>query len=259
MKFKYNGRSNATWAHDPRYGDEDILKKLTIEDSTTPLALGLSGSGETVPIDLYIYRPIVPINGLNIKYMINFSEQKYRTTTLYLNKNSSTTDLSKFYEPWSWYSGKPHHYTYYSYGPDVLEFDKDVVKIMPDFRLNFVETGDLKTGTFTPNKIHTVKCYGMIPPFCENQNGLTSIDATLYVPKGAWPTYATDPFWGMFTNIQEMEVESGIDEVKIHEEIDATAVEVERYDVNGKLLNKPVQGLNIVKMSNGKVKKEFVR
>ena len=37
------------------------------------------------------------------------------------------------------------------------------------------------------------------------------------------------------------------------------ATEVARYDANGRLLSKPVPGINIIKMSDGSTRKEFVK
>ncbi len=250
-QFTYKGLDHGLWWED---SSKEYIKKLTIEEGIDSLALFLDANGETTISNICIRRPIVPVN----KYMIKFSEQYIRTSTLCLNKNTSTIDLSKLYEPWSYYTGKPSMYTFHTYGPDVLEFHHNVVKIMPDFRLNFIKSGDLKSGSFSPNKIHTVRCYGSVPPECENLNGLTSIDADLYVPKGAWLAYVLHPFWKMFRSIQEMEYVSGVEETFADADSDG-AVEVARYDVNGKLLTSPVQGLNIVKLSNGKVKKEFVK
>ena len=143
------------------------------------------------------------------------------------------------------------------YGPNVLEFDNGVKEIIPNFRLNFVDEMPDKYA-YTAEKVDTVRCYGKVPPECKNLNNLTSIDAKLYVPKGAWPAYATHPFWSMFADINEMENVSGIEDVKMQEE-SKNAVEVERCDVNGRVLTKPTSGLNIVKMSNGEVKKVWVK
>lgn len=41
-------------------------------------------------------------------------------------------------------------------------------------------------------------------------------------------------------------------------EIDDNAIEVVRYDIQGCLLTKPSQGINIVKMNNGTTRKEVV-
>jgi hypothetical protein len=42
--------------------------------------------------------------------------------------------------------------------------------------------------------------------------------------------------------------------------IDATEVEeVGRYDTNGRLLSKPAHGVNIIKMSDGSTRKEWVK
>ena len=40
---------------------------------------------------------------------------------------------------------------------------------------------------------------------------------------------------------------------------DTNAVEMARYDIHGRLLSAPVKGINIVKMSDGTTRKEFVR
>ena len=39
----------------------------------------------------------------------------------------------------------------------------------------------------------------------------------------------------------------------------STAVEVERYDLNGHHLTHPVKGINLVRMSDGSVKKVLVK
>jgi len=39
---------------------------------------------------------------------------------------------------------------------------------------------------------------------------------------------------------------------------DESAVEVARYDIHGRLLSRPTRGINIIRMSNGSVRKEFV-
>ena len=49
---------------------------------------------------------------------------------------------------------------------------------------------------------------------------------------------------------------SGIEDIMVNE---SGVVEVERYDINGRLLSKPAPGINIIKMSDGTTRKEWVK
>ena len=77
---------------------------------------------------------------------------------------------------------------------------------------------------------------------------------TLYVPKGAFQDYWLADVWGDFDNIVEYDV-TGVDKVTTS----ADAKEVSRYSVNGQRLSAPTKGLNIVKYSDGSVKKVAVQ
>ena len=77
---------------------------------------------------------------------------------------------------------------------------------------------------------------------------------TLYVPKGTFQDYWLADVWGDFENIVEYDV-TGIDKITNT----ADAKEVSRYSVNGQRLSVPTKGLNIVKYSDGRVKKVAVR
>ncbi|MBR1964370.1 MAG: Ig domain-containing protein [Muribaculaceae bacterium] len=48
---------------------------------------------------------------------------------------------------------------------------------------------------------------------------------------------------------------AGITDVKS----DNTATEVARYDINGRMLAQPTKGINIIKMSDGSIRKEWVK
>lgn len=74
----------------------------------------------------------------------------------------------------------------------------------------------------------------------------------LYVPKGCANKYREAEVWRDF-DIEEMEV-TGIGSATN----DSTATEVARYDANGNLLAAPAKGLNIVRYSDGTVKKIMV-
>lgn len=74
----------------------------------------------------------------------------------------------------------------------------------------------------------------------------------LYVPKGCAKKYRQAEIWKEF-DIEEMDG-TGIEGVTN----DSTATEVARYDANGNLLAAPAKGLNIVRYSDGTVKKIMV-
>ena len=76
---------------------------------------------------------------------------------------------------------------------------------------------------------------------------------TVYVPIGTYADYRSSEF-GYFENIVEFDA-TGIDKV-----ITSTdAKELSRYSVNGQRLSAPAKGLNIVKYSDGSVKKVVVQ
>lgn len=77
---------------------------------------------------------------------------------------------------------------------------------------------------------------------------------TLYVPQGASQDYWLADVWGDFENIVEYDV-TGIDNVATSTD----AKEISRYSANGQRLSAPTKGLNIVKYSDGSVKKVFVQ
>ena len=76
---------------------------------------------------------------------------------------------------------------------------------------------------------------------------------TVYVPTGTYNAYFWSSF-GYFDNIVEFDA-TGIDKVAIS----TNAKEVSRYSANGQRLSAPAKGLNIVKYSDGSVKKVVVQ
>ena len=85
----------------------------------------------------------------------------------------------------------------------------------------------------------------------------TGVDAkkcTLYVPMGTYSDYWLSDFGNYFENIVEFDA-TGIDKTTISTDVE----EVVRYSVNGQRLSAPTKGLNIVKYSDGSVKKVAVR
>ena len=82
--------------------------------------------------------------------------------------------------------------------------------------------------------------------------GCASRKCTLYVPKGTYDDYRLSGF-GDFENIVEFDA-TGIDKTTTATDVE----EVSRYSVNGQRLVGPTKGLNIVKYSDGSVKKVAV-
>ena len=78
--------------------------------------------------------------------------------------------------------------------------------------------------------------------------------ATLYVPAGTKSKYESTPAWNMFKNIVE-----GIENAVKSVETDAQAEETVRYNVGGQRISTPQKGLNIVKMSDGTIRKVVVK
>lgn len=73
---------------------------------------------------------------------------------------------------------------------------------------------------------------------------------TLYVPMGTRDDYRLSDFGDYFENIVEFDA-TGIDKTTTSTDVE----EVARYSVNGQRLSAPTKGLNIVKYSDGSVKK----
>ena len=83
--------------------------------------------------------------------------------------------------------------------------------------------------------------------------GCNAQNCTVYVPKGTVDAYKSSEF-GYFENIVEFDA-TGIDKVATS----TNAKEVSRYSANGQRLSAPAKGLNIVKYSDGSVKKVVVQ
>ena len=83
--------------------------------------------------------------------------------------------------------------------------------------------------------------------------GCASRKCTLYVPKGTYDNYRLSEF-GYFENIVEFDA-TGIDKTTTSTDVE----EVSRYSLNGQRLAVPVKGLNIVKYSDGTVRKIVVK
>ncbi len=84
-------------------------------------------------------------------------------------------------------------------------------------------------------------------------DGCDAKKCTVYVPKGTYDDYWLSEF-GYFENIVEFDP-TGINNVITSND----AKELSRYSLNGQRLSAPTKGLNIVKYSDGSVKKVAVQ
>ena len=84
-------------------------------------------------------------------------------------------------------------------------------------------------------------------------SGCDAKNCKVYVPIGTYDDYLVSEF-GYFENIVEFDA-TGIDKVTTSTD----AKELSRYSVNGQRLSAPAKGLNIVKYSDGSVKKVVVQ
>lgn len=89
----------------------------------------------------------------------------------------------------------------------------------------------------------------LTPPTCGELalDDINKWNCELMVPDASIPLYQAADQWKDFFYI----VPDGIEDVKV----DNNAVEVYRCDINGRLLDGPIKGVNIVKMSDGTVLK----
>ena len=103
----------------------------------------------------------------------------------------------------------------------------------------------------------SIYVYAEKVPKIGSSNVFEGIDAkkcTLYVPMGTSSDYWLSDFGDYFENIVEFDA-TDIDKTTISTDVE----EVARYSVNGQRLSAPTKGLNIVKYSDGSVKKVAVR
>ena len=103
--------------------------------------------------------------------------------------------------------------------------------------------------------LNSIYVYAEKVPKMDNDvfTGCNAEKCILYVPKGTYDDYLISEF-GYFENIVEFDP-TGIDKTATSTD----AKEVSRYSVNGQRLVDPTKGLNIVKYSDGSVKKVVVQ
>ena len=108
----------------------------------------------------------------------------------------------------------------------------------------------------------SVKSAGVITTFIEvpfdiTENAFSKYESiTLYVPKGTKAKYESTAGWKNFQNIVEMNNEnSNLPSITNK----SSGTETTRYDLRGHRLTAPQRGVNIVRISDGTVRKDIVK
>ena len=113
------------------------------------------------------------------------------------------------------------------------------------------EIGD--NALYDCKKLEKIYCYATTPPAVQAYT-FYNVDkwlCTLYVPVGSYSAYWLAPGWGDFINIEEYDP-TGIQTVT-----DSANEGVRYYSVDGRELTSPQAGINLVKYSNGTIRKIF--
>ncbi|MDE5551216.1 MAG: leucine-rich repeat domain-containing protein [Bacteroidaceae bacterium] len=84
------------------------------------------------------------------------------------------------------------------------------------------------------------------------------INCTLYVPAGTARKYRVAEGWKEFYQIEDG-IPAGIEDVCIDSSEREPEVGIARYSMNGQVIAAPQKGVNILRMSDGSVKKVFVK
>lgn len=105
--------------------------------------------------------------------------------------------------------------------------------------------------------LKAIRCDNPEPPACESASSFNNVDRNtcqIDVPAGSVDAYAKAAIWSEFKKISEINP-SGISEISNCTDVVVTA----RYTLDGKRVETPVPGINIVVLSDGTHRKEIVR
>ena len=110
-------------------------------------------------------------------------------------------------------------------------------------------------------------CYGLMEIYslasvapsaeCYTFDEFDKSKCILYVPIGSYTSYWLASGWGSFEHIVERDM-SDINAVESIQSVNG-ATEIERYSIDGRRIDKPERGLNVVRMSDGTVRKVIVK
>ena len=124
--------------------------------------------------------------------------------------------------------------------------------------------------SFRWGNVQKIVCYATVPPVSDSASGEPWYScyktARVYVPEESIPAYIQSPVWKKFyeendfLTIEDYLAEQGDDETTaINSAASQQAASATLYDLSGHQLTAPTKGINLVRMSNGEVKKVVVK
>ena len=124
--------------------------------------------------------------------------------------------------------------------------------------------------SFLWGNVQKIVCYATVPPVSNSASGEPWYScyktARVYVPEESIPAYIQSPVWKKFyeendfLTIDDYLAEQGDDETTaINSAASQQAASATLYDLSGHQLTAPTKGINLVRMSNGAVKKVVVK
>ncbi len=140
----------------------------------------------------------------------------------------------------------------------IAEINQQVIRNMGALEtLHLPSTvSNIKMGNFVScSKLKEITLAAAVPPaYTGTDLSAFAETTTLYVPEGSIEAYKADSNWGKILNIKKLSEYSAAELIS-----EENAVETIRYDITGRILSTPQKGINIIKMSDGSVKKELVK
>lgn len=229
------------------------LDSVVICDSNLPLLLGYEradstnyNSSQSYSCESVFYS--IPISNLYIGRPLEVNETELRQGAKYQNARYRLYD---FFEKCITFKG--------------IEFGNTVTDIS---YLKFDEYKDLSNivlGSGIANvpdlsvneKLNSITVINSTPPTAVAFANKTYLDCKLYVPKGCKVAYESANVWKNFWNIVEIDPNTlGIEKLSRDS---AKEEEIARYGIDGTKLNTPKKGINIIRTSDGRTRKVYVK
>ncbi len=268
IKYLYIGRDILTedmWGqeHHVFYGLSNALD-ITIGPSVTRLGRGLlMGANKITTL-------VIPASVINIEY--SAFDRCDGLKSVYFEDSDNNVNCKAYF------NDLPIEYLYIGRNFDSDPFSYNNCSYFYDTSINKIDIGERVThltsltdienlyeinipknveeiGSFKGcNKLRNIYCLTDSPPISDYDNVFDDVVfamATLYVPKGRVETYQSAEIWKNFFEIKEIDENAASPTISVDENVGVVGI----FDINGRRLSHTQNGLNIVKYSNGTVKK----